>query len=387
MTRSVGNWLQAYAEYSAESESPDSFHFWCALWALSSSVRRNVWIDQGIYILFPNIYVFLVGPTGRVSKTTAIRMAQRLMRPVDDIVFGPDSITVEDLIRFMARAGRNKIQSAVTIASGELASILKPSGIHMITFLTDIYDGDYSGQTWKYSTKQKGRDTISNPCLNMVAGTTAEWLADEFPVKVTGHGFTSRVIFTYEDTPKEPIPFPRGPDPQLRDALVEDLQHVSRLEGGFELTKEARELYEIRYREVFDGTPTDFRIAGFFYRKAKVHLLKVAMLLSLAERDELVIHPQDLEAAWTLLQAVEESMPKAFSAVGKYEYASDLERIISQIAARGEMSAKDVYSANRAVGDAETLGRILQMAMKIGAVESFTKGKDLWFRPAGDTRS
>src|SRR5438309_523994 len=74
--REAGNWLAAYLEYTKESESPDAYHVWTALSSIASVARRNVWLDQGIYLLYPNLYVALVGPPGRTGKSTAIRMGR-----------------------------------------------------------------------------------------------------------------------------------------------------------------------------------------------------------------------------------------------------------------------------------------------------------------------
>ena len=60
MSRKAGNWLSAYQEYTKESESPDSYHLFCGLSAISSVVRRNAYVDQGIYLLYPNLYLVFV---------------------------------------------------------------------------------------------------------------------------------------------------------------------------------------------------------------------------------------------------------------------------------------------------------------------------------------
>jgi len=135
-----GNWLSAYGEYTTESESPDAYHLWTGLSILASATRRNLWLNQGIYLLFPNLYVILVGPPG-VAKSTTIRMGRNILLGADDVVFGPDSITREELIRVMAKSGEKDKQSAITIHSSELSSLIEPSGVKMIQFLTDIFDG------------------------------------------------------------------------------------------------------------------------------------------------------------------------------------------------------------------------------------------------------
>lgn len=380
------NWLSAYGDYTAESESPDSYHLWTGLSILASAVRRKVWLNQGIYMLYPNLYVILVGPPGRVAKSTSIRLGRTILLGVEDVIFGPDSVTREELIRQMAKVGGKDKNAEMTIHSTELSSLIEPSGIPMIQFLTDIYDGDFK---WRYSTKGSGRDTLNNPLLNILAGTTPSWIADGMPSDVIGHGFTSRVIFVYEEIPRHLNPDPNEPDPRLVHALKEDLIHISQLKGAFtwdgEVGKKgtpgyepgpAKEKYYEYYESIAKTQPEDYRVEGYHWRK-KVHLLKVAMLMSISERDDLVIKVEDLGAAWTLLCSLEANMYKTFSAVGKYEHASDMERILQQIVESGGVSVQDIYKRNRAAGDVNTIGGMLTMLRSMGAIKRVKKdGQD-----------
>ena len=83
--RRAGNWLNAYLEYTKESESPDNYHIWAGLSAIASVVRRNIWLDQGLYVLFPNMYVLFVGPPARTAKSTAMWLARQLVRQVPNL--------------------------------------------------------------------------------------------------------------------------------------------------------------------------------------------------------------------------------------------------------------------------------------------------------------
>jgi len=376
VARQVGNWLRAYLEYTKESESPDSYHLWTGLSVLASAVRRRVWVDQGIYILYPNMYVILVGPPGRVAKSTTIRLGRRLLLGVPEIVFSADSLTREELIRVMGK------ESWITIHSTELSSLIEPSGIKMIQFLTDIYDGDYQ---WRYSTKGQGKDTLEAPILNILAGTTPSYIADGMPEDVIGHGFTSRVIFVYEEDTRFDNPKPKPPPKALVDALIEDLNTISKLEGKFEYGEGAWEFYDKYYRTLRHNIPEDHRIEGFHWRK-RAHVLKLAMLLSVSESDDLIIRKTDFETAVDLLESIEPSMPKTFSAVGKYEHAGDLERIWSQIERHQGMTTEEIYERNYSVGRPEEIAAILQTLTTMGRIyrESIIRNgkKVTYFRPA-----
>jgi hypothetical protein len=372
--------LQYYAEYTKESESPDSYHLWTGLSTLASAVRRNVWLNQGTYLLYPNLYVVLIGPPGRVRKSTSIRLGRRLLYDVDGIHFGADSVTREDLIATLAKISQLAKQAALTIHSTELSSLIEPSGIKMVQFLTDIFDGDVK---WRYSTKGQGKFTINNPVLNILAGTTPSWIADGLPSTVTGHGFTSRVVFVYEHERRYLRPFPKEPPAQLVRDLSLDLDHISRLEGAFTWGEGAKDRYQQIYDEIDQSTPRDYRVEGFHNRK-DIYVLKVGMLLSLAENDDLIVRARDLDTAYHALNVVEESMHKSFSAVGKYEHAADYERLLATLEMDGELTSEDIYDRFHAVGDVQQIGLLISMTMATGKVDRvIEKGKPTRYRLKG----
>jgi len=363
-SRELGNWLKAYSEYTDDTESPENFHLWSALSILASAVRKNLVLDQGTYLVYPSMYVILIGPPGRVAKSTAIRMGRRILLGVENIFFGPDSITKEELIRQMAKIGMGEKQAAMTIHSSEFSSLIDPSGVMMISFLIEIYDGDIA---YRYATKGQGRDNIQNPVLNILGATTPSWIATGLPIEVLEHGFIARIIFVYADRPKKLVPFPTRPNPELVRKLTNDLDHISRLEGEFIWGEGAKDLYRKYYHTLDKTMPTDYRLGGFHSRK-KVHMLKVAMLLSIAESDELVIRTVDIEIAWELLVSVEKDMARAFSAVGRHSGASDIEIILERITHAGGMSSEKIHDEFFAMGDIRTIGQHISMLIAMNKV-------------------
>lgn len=377
--RVLDNWIKGYLEYTKESESPVSYHLWTGLSVIASAVRRNVWIDQGLYILYPHMFVILVGPPGIVAKSTTIRLGRTLLYGIEGIKFSPDAVTVEELFNRLEASGKDSPSSALTIHSTELSDLIDPSGIKMISFLTTIYDGAVD---WSYATKGSGKNEIKNPVVNLLGGTTPDWIANGLPVQAIGHGFTSRVIFVFEDRPRHLNPFPDQPDKELVKALVNDLDHISRIKGEFTWGEGTKDAYAEYYKKIYATQPPDYRVEGY-YRRKKNHLLKVAMLLSLAESDSLILSPRDIHEAWELLEMVEKRMAKTFSSVGKYEYASDLERILAEIEDAGAegMMVETILDRNYAVGDEQTIAKILITLTKMGKI---VKEKDddgvIWFR-------
>lgn len=396
--RACGNWINAYMEYTKESESPDVYHIWVALSSIASVARRNVMLDQGIYLLFPNLYIALVGPPARTAKSTAIRMGRRLITQVPGIKLGPDACSREQLIRAMAESKMDN-QCCLTIHSTEFSSIIDTSGILMVQFLTDIYDCDYHNPSgWRYETKTSGKDNIVNPFLNMLVGTTPSYIADSMPDNVIGHGFTSRTIFIYGDKERHENPRPKEANKELMKALISDLHIMSNLRGEFKWDCDEKEHdskarpekhtecglkeYETFYHNLFQTIPPDHRLEGYHWRK-KIHVLKVAMVLSMAEKDDLVLTAKMIRAADQFLELIEEPMARTFSAVGKYDRASDMERIGSQVMNAGAqgLALEEVYRRNYFTGSEQDIRMMIAGLTSMGALRLERKNGKEWLIP------
>lgn len=383
------NFLKLFEIYTEELEAPDTYHLWVALSILASATRRNIWLNQGVYLLFPNLFVVLVAPPGKLGKSTCIRHGRKILNSVPDIIMGPDAVTAEDLVRRMARAGKDKTVSAVTLHSTEMSSLIDPSGLKMIQFLTDLYDCEDNPHGWRRSTKTAGRDTIHNPVLNMLAGTTPNWIAESLPIQATSHGFTSRTIFIYEDEPRFANPRPKAPSPKLVEELKADLESISVIEGPFEWDRPGQDLYDKYYEQWMTNPPEDFRIEGYYNRK-RTHVLKIAMLLHLAEGDDLILTEQDIDAAVRILNMIEDLMPKTFSGVGKFEHTADLDRIWTQIRKSGGMELSRIFRKNYMVGTSEDVYKLVRTLFEMRRVTIVKRGpegeQERWVVPVSDAQ-
>lgn len=332
-----GSWLEAYLAYTAESESPEEYHLWVGISAIAGALRRRVFYDMGYFLLYPNMYIVLVGPAGRCKKSTAMRIGRGILGEVPGLEFTTDSVTRERLIQDLSQAFKDG-QSAMTAYSSEFASLLTSSGMDMVVFLTDIFD---SPTEWSHKTKAGGTNKIKSPFLNLMAATTPDWISKAMPLDTVGIGLTSRIVFVHADTPRIKPPFPELTDAQkmLQRMLANDLTAISEISGEYKLDPEARKMYEAWYveRSVDPNVTGDPRLAGYFERKP-MHLLKLAMIVAASSRDETMIHPQDLTNALALFEHVEVRMSKVFAGVGKNPINADKEEVYNALAFSGGMT-------------------------------------------------
>jgi hypothetical protein len=332
-----GSWLEGYLAYTAESESPEEYHLWVGISAIAGALRRRVFFDMGYFLLYPNMYVVLVGPAGRCKKSTAMRVGRQMLSQVPGLDFTTDSVTRERLIQDLTQAYKDG-QSAMTAYSSEFASLLTSSGMDMVVFLTDIFD---SPMEWSHKTKAGGTNKIKQPYLNLLAATTPSWISTAMPLDTVGIGLTSRIVFVFQDTPRIKPPFPELSEAQklLGEMLVKDLTAISVMEGQFQLSPEAKAFYTDWYTSHI-GDPNksgDPRLAGYYERKP-MHLLKLAMIVSASIKDDPIFTLDDLQHAMTLFDKIEKRMPKVFASVGKNPLFADREEVYNAILLTGGMT-------------------------------------------------
>lgn len=360
--RQLSNWLGAFLDYTAELESPAIFLKWAGLSTIAGAAQRKIFAETTAYLAFPNLYVVLVGPAGS-KKSTAIRMGRRLLRQVPGINFTSDSPSVAGLISEFKEIAAMEHQSLNAFIS-ELSTLYENAAETMTGFLTAIYDGD---DDYIKRTRVGGKESVARPWLNLIAGTTPTWLGDNLSRSAVEGGLVARTLYIYSEEVIIRSPFPRytAELKRLESALVHDLAQISILNGVFDFEGgsegDAYAWYDRWYKDRSRlPTVADNRTAGYYTRKPQ-HLLKVAMLVALAERNELAFRVEDLERALELLNHLEPGMVKAFSSVGGNTFATDLERIATQIRAcgKGGMTEDEIMSANYHQLDHRTLKETL----------------------------
>lgn len=381
MARKLKNWLEAYMQYADHTEAPRRMHFWAGVSAIAGALRRKAYIDQYYFRWFPSFYIVFVAKPGVVSKTTTIDIAMDLLREVPGIRFGPDAITWQSMITEFAAAaemyevnGNFHTMSAITFASGELGNLLDPQDKAMINALITLWDGK---KTFEKKTKTSGNDKVENPWINMIAATTPHWIADNMPANTVGGGFTSRCIFVYAEQKERYIPYPKlevnGSEEQLRLDLIDDLNDIAiNLSGEFQMTREAVEWGMVWYEKnwtVRSEALEDERLDGYVARK-QTHLHKLAMVLSAARSNDLIITEADLQLAEVMLNETEEDLAKVFSRIGRTPESLQMEQFLGVIKKRQVIPYDEAYRyIHSAYSDFRNFEGALSGAIRAGYIE------------------
>jgi hypothetical protein len=334
---------------------------------------------------FPNMYIVLVGPSGKCRKGTAMGPGEDMLNDLG-IKIASTSITREALIHQLKTCsdtnitpdGKMAMHSSLTIFSKELTVFLGYNNQQLMADLTDWYD---CAGRWEYRTKNMGTDDISGVWVNLIGATTPDLLQTTLPRDAIGGGLTSRIIFVYENKKDHTEPFPilTKEEIELGAKLRVDLEKISMLQGEFTVTDSFIDAWIEWYTRIDQSPPPfdDHRFAGYFERRP-THMYKLCMIMSAAKSGSMRIDIDDFNRALDLLTSTERMMPFTFSGLGKSSSSDSLNRLMVLIATRKRMSMVEVTAIFRNDVEPRTLDSIIYTLKEMHFAFVEYEGKDAY---------
>ena len=332
---------------------------WCVVQS-QRTLRRQVWRDELLYKWTPNFYIIFVGPPGIVTKSTTLNIGYSLLRRVPGIHFGPDSMTWHGLAKKFEAAFEYKVYkltvmtknspcplSPVPSASLELSSVLTTKDLYLFLQTFGMVKNGPSTILQKTAAKSLSKTpglTLLEPPLPCGCKITFRLLFFPRELEVEWYSCTEKQSVILRLTPLRIVQPSDYADTATK--LTEDLIHISKLCGPYELTPEAYVWGEAWYKnpktsQILAST----RYSGYIARK-QTHLHKLAMILAASQRDDLLITREDLIEADQILQTTEVSMVKVFESVGVVDEAKHLAEVVAFVRAYKLIIPRDLYYQN-----------------------------------------
>lgn len=333
-------------------------------------------MDRGYYQLFPNLYMILVSPSGVGCKTTALRIGDDILaKACPNLTIMRGALTIGYLADWMVQAAVKDPHgnAEVSIFCEEFKVFSK--GLYadsgLIENLTKLYDAG----KWDYMTKGKGTFVIERPCINIRAGSTPEWLTTGSASDFIGGGFSSRIVpvAIYKDEKCIAWPDKSVVERALEDPLIRDLETISKLEGTFLVTQDAKNLFEEWYKNREKYKMSDQRMTGYYSKKHDL-ILKISMLLSLGLNDDLVVTEDHIQTGIKLLGNLEPNIPFAFQGVAWGEAAKFQDKVLTKIRTEGELSYKDLLRSFHFCLSRDEMNHILETLAAEEFVETVNVG-------------
>jgi hypothetical protein len=386
--REMEDWLNGWMQFNENSEPPRMYHLWCAISVIGSALQRKCKLNWGTLTFYPNMYIVLVGPSGKCRKGTAMGPALSILEELN-VNLAAESITREALIRELKNANYSDPDpsmqtlgaqhSSLTIFAPELTVFLGYHNHQLLSDLTDWYD---CRNKWTYRTKNMGTDKIVGVYVNLIGATTPDLIRTTMPLDAIGGGLTSRMIFVYENKKykTEPCPFLSNEDLLLRKKLFSDLEQIAQLRGEFTVTENFLARWIEWYTAQESNPPfDDSMFAGYIERRPN-HVMKLSMIVNASRTNEMKITRGDLDRAIKILTDTEINMPATFAGVGKYEHADVLARVMEEIGLAGEITLEHLQAKFARDASSFVLDQIIQTLDAMGFVDQVNVGNDLILR-------
>ncbi len=313
ITRPSTGFLGSYTSYAADlTDAPYIYHLMCGLAALATAAGNSVYLNVWSGLLRLNLWVVLIGESGEMHKSEAIRPEQRLILGAVPERRYPNSFSVEALEAAMAK------QPAGQLTASELAHLWTLMGKDYnksgLQFLMVMHDGE----PYVRSTKGEGISEIKGGALTILAGSTPDWLMEGLNGRDQGisSGAIARFIIV-PATQKEQCfgLITSHVNPQLEAALADHLKQVTRLKGEMKVTPAARLLFDRWEDEVKAQIATGklVRELAPHYRRMSTAALKIAALYGLAESPPCMeVTGPAMQTAINLMAALMDSMTALF---------------------------------------------------------------------------
>lgn len=390
-SRKLGtNWVTAYhAAMKPTSEAPEQFIIWSAISVISAVLKKKVWVDRGTYKIYPNQYIVLVGPPG-IGKGEAIHPAHAFIKDFNTPKLAhylSDRITAPRIIELLAAGFQsNKVVNGHIVVSNESVAVLQAMELStllgasdwMTTFLCDAWDrGEY-----EYSTKNKGNSHIKEMCVSLIGACVPDFIrkinGKQHDMQAINGGFTARTIFVFGNQKSKQLPWPvslaKTPDgPAKIAALRHDLERIAELNGEFTFTKDAIDTWGPWYTNHLKSKDEDSDVVRHFKSRQVAHVLKVAMCMSAAQGDSLLIDRWALTSAIALVEGVLRTLDLTFRGVGESSLAEATAKVQSYIERKGICLRQELVRDLHRHATLEDLDRIIYTLITMGCIVEKTK--------------
>jgi hypothetical protein len=335
-------------------------------------------------LLYPNLYVLLVGSPG-IGKTEAINYVNKLWLMAKELHVAPHDVTKAALIDELARATRKLVvgesqlveYNSLVIAADEFGVLVPSHDLEFLSTLNRIYDNPDQHRQNRRGLEQQV--DIVNPQINLIGGVQPAYLANLLPEEAWSMGFMSRVIMVYS-AHKVKIKWNLDDDTTLltntphQGVLVARLKHMLKFNFRMRWSEEARNV-----ADVWDQHPIpDHPKMEHYIPRRPLHVFKLS-IISAVSRGSDTVDVIDFNRARDWLLEVEQVMPDIFREMVQRSDAQVMDEMHlfawrEWAKDRRPISEMRLINFLKTRATSEKIPRILDMAVRSGMFESHGAG-------------
>ena len=302
--------LKSWVESRRILETPVGFDLAVGISAIGACLRRNVWIDQIQFKVYPNISVLLVGPSG-IGKDTAINGVASLLQGNVGVIGGR---TAETIVTTMMGLGD---PACAVLLAKELSEFFGPKEYQqgMLETITELLS---TGDSYNASLKSNPNAIVQRPTLTVMGGSTKDWLHKAMPPEAMTGGFYPRFLIVYEEQGKRHVPWVEFDTNEnelraaeaARNSFYQGLQSVVMANfGKMTPSDSAKEIYRQFYverRQYFSPN------SEAYAHRCRDTVLRIAMV-SAVSRMSSVIEDTDMNFAVEIIKYVGKNLDNAMA--------------------------------------------------------------------------
>lgn len=320
-----------------QSEVPHEWHMWSAVSLLAAAAQNRIYlVGLDGRILYPNLYIMLIGTSGEGKGTSCEKEAvNRYVLPTVNYPYVYDRIhvitgrwTMQALYDYACESFPSEKDEKTTIVSDaafwlvqeELAQGVGRDKSRVLSFIegmTELYDkvGSETGD----NTRGTGRMRFRNPCVNWLSASTESWYTQIIGKEDLLSGFGARIlqIFGKKDYDKRfPFNVLPGDVEMVRKYLRDRIAELVLSKGPIYYSREAAEEYTRWYST---REKPDDDVEKPVWNRIPVLSLKLAMITCLSRNQKFataagetfwMLCPEDVQEGIRLVTAVWKYLPK-----------------------------------------------------------------------------
>lgn len=298
----------------------------------------------------------------------------------------PDDTTYESLVQVTAKALRRinfksvnpetgqdfmgiYTHSSLSFTLEELSSLMKKHTENVVRYLLVTYDcGDYERDT-----KHQGKDRVKKCCVNLLAGTTPEYMQYIFDSNLIDEGLASRTHFIYApQNRKRTLFIPElTPEQELyKKDLLEHIRCLSELYGQVRVDNETWDKLDKWWKGIETKRPNTSPKLNGYYERCNMHVPKLAMARHFSDSLELYIPWSTFEEAIEISAKEEQRMHFALGLDASNPLAKPAKMIYQFIAVNGARTKRELlgeFWEQMPLGE-KSLDDILEHLMAMGRI-------------------
>ena len=337
-----------YREYLGKTEVPLEYSLWACISMVANLLRDRVWYEKHPgKKLYPNLYVFLVGPSGS-GKSHAIKDMNDLVKKATLLL---DKKTQEFLLKtqFSGRVTDKGITQALRDTSTErktLGKIEELTGCQLYIVMEELRNGIESARSdellalltelYKGETDYADRNSlrtikIGKSLVNWLAASTEEWLIRTLGRDFLYSGTMARICLVRSryNYLGERITFPvdgmADNREELESLLVAHILKIWNIEGEYKLSKEAKEIMDYWYQH---RKSPSWEFMGGWWRKEQDLAYQIGIILSAMENTKSrTIEKGPLVQSLHLLHEIRRNLPITLGLASADRSSYDIEAV------------------------------------------------------------